>query len=363
MSTRAGWEEHMEFVDFSTPEPQMSMSLDTQRLAVIASIPSLDSSNLVQAIKNYLQYVGAKQQEHVELQNGFFVCSVMLSGLKYSSKPEKTEVAARNGAYQLLAYVLNGEGQETVTVLNAIWKRFRLSMVRRCVYSSLGQVNLSSAGIDDDALNELVRALCGNNVIKSLDLSNNCFCHVTTLCEMFRSNLSIEDLKLSGNCIGNEENCEMISLALRSNSVLRTLDLTSTKINNYTCGKLAKGLTLNSSFVKLNLSSNTITDVGFSGLLCALENNKNAMEEYLGQSGLLCMDENDINGSSDVGKRFYELSLEGCSLTVESLQKVVDLLDKCLCIHFKLSGNFEELGDLHNRVHDYITSGNLVIVG
>ena len=140
--------------------------------------------------------------------------------------------------------------------------------------SSLTEVDLSSAEINDFGAAVISVVLERNSSLTHLDLSFNCIHEdvASLLSKALKANSSLTSLNLEGNVIG-EDGASSLSKALKANSSLTDLNLSDNRIGDNGASFLSQALKANSSLTNLNLSINSIGDAGASSLSKALKAN------------------------------------------------------------------------------------------
>ena len=139
--------------------------------------------------------------------------------------------------------------------------------------SSLTEVDLSSAEIQNSGAAVISVVLEKNSSLTHLDLSFNLFDGVVpSLSKALKANFSLTSLNLKGNSVG-EDGASSLSKALKANSSLTDLNLSHNRIGDAGASFLSQALKANSSLTDLNLSINSIGDAGASSLSKALKAN------------------------------------------------------------------------------------------
>ena len=140
--------------------------------------------------------------------------------------------------------------------------------------SSLAEVDLSSAEINDFGAAVISVVLEKNSSLTHLDLSFNCIHRdaASLLSKALKANSSLTSLNLEGNFIG-EDGASFLSKALKANSSLTDLNLSDNRIGDAGASFLSQALKANSSLTNLILSINSIGDAGSSSLSKALKAN------------------------------------------------------------------------------------------
>ncbi|KAF9176831.1 hypothetical protein BGZ50_009617 [Haplosporangium sp. Z 11] len=120
----------------------------------------------------------------------------------------------------------------------------------------------------------LAEALKTNSTLTTLDLSSNSIGDngAQALSEAIKTNSTLITLKLWNNKIG-DNGAQALSEALKANSTLATLDLISNSIGEDGAQTLSEALKTNSTLATLDLTSNSIGDNGAQALSEALKTN------------------------------------------------------------------------------------------
>ena len=124
---------------------------------------------------------------------------------------------------------------------------------------------------DDAGAAAISMAVKVNSSLTSLDLSADSIgdAGASSLSQALTTNSSLTSLDLRGNSIG-EAGASSLSQALTGNSSLTSLDLSANSIGEAGASSLSKALTANSSLTSLYLGGNSIGNAGASSLSQAL---------------------------------------------------------------------------------------------
>ena len=143
--------------------------------------------------------------------------------------------------------------------------------------SQLIHLDLSSKGINDDNIDNIVKLLEYNSSIKSLVLSDNDLTDIGIgkLMEGLKNNKNIVSLHLN-NIVLNDKSVEQISNMLSDNNTLQLLSLKNTNLNNDKLLKIKKSLQSNDKLQFLMIDDNVnIDNEGISTLNDIDSQNKN----------------------------------------------------------------------------------------
>jgi chromosome segregation ATPase len=147
-----------------------------------------------------------------------------------------------------------------------------LSRLDKKLYQQRGSsiLNLSDSFVGDDGCELVVRYLCENPGVSSLDLRGNGITSagLSILSVAFAGRSSLRSLSLEWNNIGDD--ISVFAEALSKNLSLQSLDLRNNRIGAEGASILAKVLETNSSLLKLDLRWNEIGLQGGRRLLTAL---------------------------------------------------------------------------------------------
>ena len=135
--------------------------------------------------------------------------------------------------------------------------------------------------MDDYGLFSLSESLKTNTTLTNLNLEGNNEIDVVTpfyLTEFLKTNATLTTLNLRGNYLGYFGS-KCLSLALRTNGTLTSLDLGSTGIN---AQALSEGLKVNAALTSLDLTSNRIDDRDAKALSDVLQVNATLTKLHLG---------------------------------------------------------------------------------
>lgn len=153
---------------------------------------------------------------------------------------------------------------------------------------TLTKLDLSHNGIGkkkikDKGLKELSLALRDNHILETIDLSFNPFFYVGVkeLGLALKNNGSLTQLNLSATDIGIYKETEDLFLALSNNHSLIQLDLSNNCIDDKLAEKLSMIIKDNHTLKKLNLRGNRIEVIGAKKLSLALKDNHSLTELHL----------------------------------------------------------------------------------
>jgi hypothetical protein len=140
---------------------------------------------------------------------------------------------------------------------------------------TLLELNLGCNCLTDDSGTQIARALLMNTTLKALSLQAN-YLRIPTATAigdlLGNDACHLESLDLSRNYI-EEEGGTSLAIGLRTNTRLKSLFLSETRITRTTCDFFASTLTLNRSLERLVIAGNKMDDQGCLGLAEALEVN------------------------------------------------------------------------------------------
>jgi Leucine-rich repeat (LRR) protein len=139
---------------------------------------------------------------------------------------------------------------------------------------SVHSLHLPHANLKDNRTKEIVRALCTNSTITSLDLKYN---HIgvagmEALAALLRENTTITELNVWGNKF-EWGGVKALALALCSNRTILKLDLGSNNLGERGAQELAAALCINVSVTELHLSLTALGPKGATKLAQALRSN------------------------------------------------------------------------------------------
>ena len=166
---------------------------------------------------------------------------------------------------------------------------------------------------------------------------------VQSLCQHVLANPSVPcprlvRLYIRGSSIGNEGST-MLGDALRNNSTLRSLSLTSSLITMAGAADLGKGLSANNTLERLTLGHNALRSEGLSRLVESLVDHPSLLSVNVMSNGI--QGENQ-SGMWDglAATRLKELDLQDNELTDSALREFAQsLFDQCPFKYINLCGN------------------------
>ncbi|XP_048018280.1 NACHT, LRR and PYD domains-containing protein 12-like [Megalobrama amblycephala] len=241
--------------------------------------------------------------------------------------------------------------------------------LRKYMNISQDQIHMSS----DEVLQKLLP------VVKASRSAQLFYCNITaegcaTLASVLRSNSHLRELSLTGNKIGGRglmllsnglkdphckletlklsycnitnEGCAALTSALRSNSHLRELDLSGSKIGGRGLMLLSNGLKdPHCKLEKLWMFYCDITDEGCAALASALRSNSHPREldlsgNIIGDKGLILLS----NGLKDPHCKLEKLTLLDCNITTEGCAALASAL--------RSNSHLKELSLSQNKVGD-----------
>ncbi|KAG0344422.1 hypothetical protein BG004_004497 [Podila humilis] len=155
------------------------------------------------------------------------------------------------------------------------------------VKSTLTNLDLKNAMIDDNGIQALSEALKTNATLMSLELEFNLIGSngAQALAEALKMNSTLTTLRLKKNATG-PNGAQALSEALMINSTLTTLDLQSNSIGPSGAQKMFEVLRTNSALTTLNLAYNSIGPNGARMLSEALKINSTLTSLYLNDNSL-----------------------------------------------------------------------------
>ncbi|NWU98400.1 LRC45 protein, partial [Upupa epops] len=203
------------------------------------------------------------------------------------------------------------------------------------------ELALGDCGLSEEGVKLLLRGLCSNTTVKSLDLKGNNLRTVgaEALGKLLRQNKSIRSLILEWNNLGMwEEGFSFFCHGLGANSVLQQLDLRNNQISHQGARELAMALRQNTSLQELDLRWNNIGLLGGRALLNCLHSNKILRRLELAGNNIpsdilkaveQAMDHNQDRQTilSETQNRAYVLSKEVSSLKNEKTKQFLDMMD------------------------------------
>lgn len=188
-------------------------------------------------------------------------------------------------AVQILQYILHLFSSTTdtsvkkVVISNTALSSSDVSAVSSMLYdvTALKTLDLRHCGIDHKSATKLSCALASNKSVESVSLSDNPISNrgASSLGVALEINSTIKKLKLSGTRIGIE-GAVAIGAALAGNSCsLEVLDISRNSIGDMGVSKIAVALKSNKSLRQLSLRQTAMSDVGALCVLLSLYDTKN----------------------------------------------------------------------------------------
>ncbi|CAH3193879.1 unnamed protein product [Porites evermanni] len=208
--------------------------------------------------------------------------------------------------------------------------------------SSLTEVDLSSAEIQNFGAAVISVVLEKNSSLTHLDLSFNLFDGVApSLSKALKANSSLTSLNLKGNSIG-EDGASSLSKTLKANSSLTDLNLSYNRIGDAGASFLSQALKANSSLTNLNLSINSIGDTGASSLSKALKANSSLTNLNLSFCKIGDAGASSISKALKANSYLTDLDLTG--------NRVGDTAASCLSKALKANSSLNKLDLTDNSV-------------
>lgn len=138
------------------------------------------------------------------------------------------------------------------------------------INKSLVSLYISKSYINDIGMAKLCAALCSNETLKLLDVSDNQLQCTTNIAQVLERNHTLTCLALGSNKIGNE-GCHHLAKALTKNKTLTSLYVRDNMISDDGAKELAKSFTKNTTLLQMDLSFNNIENEGAKALVNTLQ--------------------------------------------------------------------------------------------
>ncbi|MCE2993260.1 MAG: hypothetical protein ACK5WS_02900 [Alphaproteobacteria bacterium] len=195
---------------------------------------------------------------------------------------------------------------------------------------SCAYLDLSSQDICDDGADKLADAMRNNTTLRVLNLNaNNIRSYsVPKLCESLLHNFSLVELDLSNNSFGICYNKAIKALTklLKTNISIRTLKLSSIKLNFESASILAKGLSHNTMLKVLDLSVNNIGAKGLSSIIKALNCNQTIRHINLSNTSIAMCVGTAFQRLFNIGHRKMSINLSYNAIVEEEMIEFASFL-------------------------------------
>eukprot|EP00922_Rhytidocystis_sp_ex-Travisia-forbesii_P044409 GHVS01066245.1.p1 GENE.GHVS01066245.1~~GHVS01066245.1.p1 ORF type:complete len:391 (-),score=47.17 GHVS01066245.1:79-1221(-) len=148
----------------------------------------------------------------------------------------------------------------------------------------LVSLKLNDVRFSDASCASLLQAAASNTHLRSLQLNDHVLTTHGAIAECLSTNTIMEELSLSGMCLGDDAMAS-VSRGLLANRSLQALTLRYNEIGQTGCEYLAESLAINQSLRRLDIYWNHIELPGAAALLKAIEGNSHSLCSSICLSG------------------------------------------------------------------------------
>ncbi len=220
--------------------------------------------------------------------------------------------------------------QGIVSIIGALFKNTKLSILKLSKLSSLNSV-------DERSINAIIDLLNFNDTLTLLDISGNSFfgLGLTHILEALKKNKTLTSLNIS-NCSNDIQESEIQALIsiLKETTTLTSLDISNNNIGDNILSRYFKNVLKNSNLTTLNISKNNFKFNGAVTLSEELENNNTLVSLNISDNTFLSVDNSDVKDGIDLilksickSQTLTDLDISGSSFSENNIENVIQLLN------------------------------------